>query len=114
MLLRENIISKRNKMDKEVIKRIFYDTGDAAYFRETFNVSMRTVKNIKEASTYKTITSKLEKAGQIIKYKLSPVDVEIIYSSDKTLDELAHIYNIHKETVRNIKTGRTRKFDAWY
>ena len=64
--------------------------------------------------TYQDITLNLKDPGQIIKYGLSPVEVDDIFDSDRPYAELSEKYNIHLETVRNIKKSITRAYEEWF
>jgi hypothetical protein len=103
----------RKLTDSQVIE-IFFDVGDAAYFREKYNVDIRTVKAIKLQESHKHITQNMENPGQIVKWGLSPDQVNEIYYSDESFATIAQKYNIHVETVRNIKRGNTRTFEEWF
>jgi predicted DNA-binding protein YlxM (UPF0122 family) len=56
----------------------------------------------------------MENPGQIVKWGLSPDQVNEIYYSDESFATIAQKYNIHVETVRNIKRGNTRTFEEWF
>lgn len=102
------------KLNNDQIVGIFYDVGSLTYFKNTYDVDIRTVKNIKAQRSHKHITLKLKDPGQIIKYGLSPDDVEYIYISNLPYTELATKFKVHVETIRNIKKGRTRAYEEWF
>ena len=102
------------KLSNKQVKNIFYEEGDSDYFKEKYDIDIRAVKNIKMQLTYQNITLKLENPGQIVKYGLSPLDVDYIYDSEESYVNLSEKYGIHLETVRNIKKGITRSYEEWF
>jgi len=92
----------------DYIEKIFYDTGDYKYFWEKYRATYNVVQSIKKKKTWKKITSSLGTPGQIKRYKLTNDEIEHIIDSKMPLDELADFYGVHKETIRNIKKGKTR------
>lgn len=102
------------KISNEQVIEIFHASGDTKFFKEKYNIGIRAVKNIKMQVTYKDVTENLENPGQIVKYGLSPNDVEYIYDSDKSYKDLSVQFGINLETVRNIKKSITRAYEEWF
>lgn len=94
----------------EVVKEIFLKEETYEYFKEKFMVSRVVVKNIKSGKSYKNETADLGPAGHVKKYKLSNDDIAEILSSDLPTKKLAEKFNVHRQTIVNIKTYKTRKF----
>jgi hypothetical protein len=92
----------------DLIPAIFYDSGTYAYFWEKYKASQIVVNSIKNKKSFKRITSKLNEPGQIKRYNLSNNDIEDIILSNNTCKNLATMYGVHTETIRNIKKGATR------
>lgn len=94
----------------EVVKEIFLKEETYEYFKEKYSVSRVVVKNIKSGKSYKNETACLGPAGHVKKYKLSNDDISEIISSNLPTKKLAEKFNVHKQTIINIKTYKTRKF----
>lgn len=110
----KDLINNRSGMFPiDLVKDIFYDTGNYAYFWEKYKVSAREVRSIKSKRTYKKITSTLGIPGQIKRYGLTQDMVDEIYESTGTNKEIAEKFNIHYNTVRNIKSAQSRAFNIW-
>lgn len=97
-------------MPVDVIPKIYCEEGDYSYFKEKYHASRQVVINIKTRKTYKKLTEHLGPAGKIKRYGLTDNDAVDIYESPLSLLELSKKYNVHIETVRNIKNVSTRKF----
>ncbi len=106
--------SRRIPLSDDSVRCIFFDEGDAKYFRKKYKVGIAVVRNIKDRKTYKAITKRLTHPGQIKLYRLGPSEIFAIKNSQKTNDELAKTYGVHRETVRNIKNGITRAITDVY
>jgi len=102
---------KRIPLSYDTIQCIYLEEGSPTYFKETYNLGMGAIYNIKERRTYVKITEGLGTPGDVKKYNLTPTDVDKIFMSKESLDKLAKQYNVHKETIRNIKKSKTRVFD---
>lgn len=96
----------------DLIEKIFYDTGDYEYFWNTYRATYNVVRSIKQKKTWKKITSNLGTPGQIKRYNLTNDNVDEIINSTNTLDELATMYGVHRETIRNIRKGVSR-YEMW-
>jgi hypothetical protein len=100
----------RTLVPTDIVKFIYLKEESYSYFKEKFEVSATVVKNIKLKKSYKSITKDLGVAGSVKKYNLTNEDTVKIFYSQLTLQELSKIYNVHPETIRNIKKGVSRKF----
>lgn len=100
----------RVPLNIETVKSIYLEENSYNYFKEKYGASMQVVKNIKKRKTYKKITEKIGPAGHVIKNKLTNDDVIYIRQSNEKNTDLAQKFQVHPETIYNIKTGRTRKF----
>ena len=89
---------------------IFLTEETYSYFKSKYGASRQVVTSIKSRKTYKYVTKDLIKAGSVKKYNLTNQDTVDIFNSVLSLDELSAIYGVHKETIRNIKKGKSRKF----
>lgn len=102
---------RRIPLSDETVIRIFRDSGPPIHFKERYGVSVSVVRRIKNRITYDRVTKNLKNPGQLVLHKLSPEDVFEIRNSKKSQDkELLEKFKIHPETLRNIRTARTRKF----
>lgn len=99
-------------LSDDQIKSIYLESNDYLYFNKKYGVSRKTIKSIKEGRIYKKITENLGDPGHYKKYKLSSADIKEIYFSKLTLEELSAKFSVHIETIRNIKTLRSRKLDV--
>ena len=99
-------------LSDDQIKSIYLESNDYLYFNKKYGVSRKTIKSIKEGRVYKRITENLGDPGHYKKYKLSSADIKEIYFSELTLEELSAKFSVHIETIRNIKTLRSRKLDV--
>ena len=97
----------------DLIPDIFYDTGGYDYFWEKYKASERVVRSIKGKTSFKKITLHLEKPGQVRRYGLTRSEVDDVYNATGTNAEVAKRFNIHYNTVRNIKGKESRAFDMW-
>jgi hypothetical protein len=97
----------------DLIPDIFYDTGDYNYFWEKYRASERVVQGIKNKKSFKAITTKLGTPGQVKRYGMTRDMVEAVYNAPGTNVELAERFNIHYNTVRNIKGKNSRAFNMW-
>lgn len=97
----------------DLIEKIFYDTGDYNHFWNTYRATRNVVLSIKRKKSFKKITSKLGQPGQIKRYGMTQELVEEVYNSKGTYKELAEKYNIHYNTIRNIKSKSSRAFNMW-
>ena len=98
---------------QDFIEKIFYDTGDYSYFWEKYRATCGVVKGIKSKRSFKSITSKLGTPGQVKRYGLTQDMVEEVFNAIGTNSEIAKKYNIHYNTVRNIKSKYSRAFNLW-
>jgi hypothetical protein len=97
-------------LNDQQICEIYLEENSYDYFKEKYGVTWRAVKGIKTKKSYKKVTENLGAAGHVKKYKLSNQDANDIFESPLSLPELAKKYQVHLETIRNIKKGITRKF----
>lgn len=95
------------------IEKIFYDTGDYAYFWEKYRATERVVKSIKDKKSFKSITSTLGVPGQVKRYGMTRTMIEEVFNAAGTNKEIAERYNIHYNTVRNIKGKNSRAWHMW-
>lgn len=105
---------RRVPLSKETIIAIFLDTATPTEFKQKYNVGVSVVRRIKNRQTYRSVTKNLQGPGQIIIHKLSPEDVFTIRNSKEKTEPLAKKYGVHKETIRNIKSARTRRFVEFF
>lgn len=97
----------------DFIEKIFYDTGDYAYFWQKYKATERVVRGIKNKKSFKKITSKLGVPGQVKRYGMTRDMVESVYNATGTNAEIAARFGIHYNTVRNIKGKNSRAFNIW-
>ena len=97
----------------DLIPVLFYDTGDYEYFFKTYRVNPATVRGIKSKKSFRKITSKLGKPGEVKRYGMTQSLVEEVYNAKGTNKEIAEKYKIHYNTVRNIKSKHSRAFNMW-
>jgi hypothetical protein len=97
----------------DLIKEVFYDSGDYSYFWEKYKITPIVVKSIKNKKSFKKITSKLGTPGQVKRYGLTRDMIEEIFNEEGTNSEIAEKYGIHYNTVRNIKGKYSRAYDIW-
>lgn len=95
------------------IEDVFYDTGDFEYFREKYRITPVVVKSIKSKKSFKKITSKLGIPGAVKRYGMTQQTVDDVYNAEGTNKEIAERFNIHYNTVRNIKSKYSRAFNMW-
>jgi len=95
--------------DSDVIE-IYCMRGTISEFKEQYSIDIRTVKNIKNRYTYQQVTKDLGSPGEIVTHKLSPSDVFAIRDSAVSNISLAKHYGVHKETIHNVRHGKTRFF----
>lgn len=98
------------KFTKEIVVEVFKITGSALHFKQVYGMDIRTVKNIKARRTYADLTKNLGEPGEIVTYGFTPSDIFDIRDSSLSNKELAKKYNVHPETIHNIRTGKTRFF----
>jgi len=97
----------------DLIEDIFYDTGDYDYFLEKYKASYRVVKGIKDKKSFKKITSKLGIPGQVKRYGMDRNTIEQVFNATGTNKEIAERFNVHYNTVRNIKGKNSRAWHMW-
>jgi hypothetical protein len=97
----------------DFIEKIFYDTGDYDYFWKTYNATERVVQGIKNKKSFKRITLNLGKPGQVKRYGMTRDMVDEVYNASGTNKYIAAKFNIHYNTVRNIKGKNSRAFNMW-
>ena len=97
----------------DLIEDIFYDTGDYDYFLEKYKASYRVVKGIKDKKSFKKITSKLGIPGQVKRYGMDRNTIEAVFNATGSNKEIAERFNIHYNTVRNIKGKNSRAWHMW-
>jgi len=97
----------------DFIEKIFYDTGDYTYFWDKYSATERVVKSIKDKKCFKKITSKLGTPGQVKRYGMTRTMIENIFNAKGTNKEIAERFNIHYNTVRNIKGKNSRAWHMW-
>lgn len=95
--------------DDDVIE-IYCMRGTISDFKKQYSIDIRTVKNIKKRYTYQKVTEGLGDPGGIVIYKLSPNDVFDIRDSVESNISLAEYYGVHRETIHNVRHGKTRFF----
>lgn len=98
------------KLDKDTVKQLYYFSGTAAEIKEKFGCSVRVAKRIKFGQTYEEITQFFDSPGEIKLHKLTWDDVCDIRGSDYPASHYCQKYGITKETVYNIRNGKTRKY----
>jgi len=97
----------------EFIEKIFYDSGDYAYFWEKYKATERVVQSIKNKKSFRKITSGFGTPGQVRRYGMTRDEVEAVYNATGTNRDVALRFGIHYNTVRNIKGKNSRAFDIW-
>lgn len=97
----------------DLIPEIFYDTGGYDYFWEKYRATNNVVRGIKSKKAFKSITRKLGIPGQVKRYGLTQQMVDDVYNAKGTNKEIAERFNIHYNTVRNIKSKYSRAFNMW-
>lgn len=102
--------STRKILTPKVVEEIYYFSGSADEIKEQFGCSVRVARNIKFGKTYQAVTETLGEAGEIKLYGLTWDDVCSIRSSNDTVTELSDEYNVTAETIRNIRSSKTRNF----
>lgn len=103
----------RKPLPIDLIEQIFYDSGSYDYFWEKYKATDGVVRSIKNKKSFKKITSKLGKPGQVRRYGMTRDDVEEIFNAIGTNSEIAERFGIHYNTVRNIKGKNSRAYDMW-
>lgn len=98
------------KLKPQLVKDIYFFTGTAQEITEKFKVSVRVAKRIKYGQTYIDVTYPFGTAGEIKIHKLTWDDVCEIRASDLPSKDLANKFKITKESIYNIKNGKTRKY----
>lgn len=98
------------KFNINTVIEIYRLRGTISDFKKRYNIDIRTVKNIKNRYTYQMVTEDLGAPGEIITHKLSPSDVFDIRDSAESNISLAKHYGVHKETIHNVRHGKTRFF----
>lgn len=94
----------------DAVKEIYVEENTFDYFLKKYGATNQVVKNIKSGKSYKKLTATLGPAGHIIKYKLSNDDIIEIRNSEESNNQLAKKFEVHPETIYNIKSGRTRRY----
>ncbi|MCK9529397.1 MAG: hypothetical protein M0R77_02340 [Gammaproteobacteria bacterium] len=102
--------TKKRILTPEIIEQIYYFSGTAQEIKNKFGCSIKVARNIKFGNTYQAITATLGVAGEIRIYGLTWEDICDIRSSDETISNLAKYYNVTTETIRNIQSKKTRRY----
>ncbi len=97
----------------DLISEIFYDSGDYEYFWNRYRATEGVVRSIKGKKSFKKITTKLGIPGQVSRYGMTRSIVEEVFNAVGTNSEIAKRFNIHYNTVRNIKRKNSRAYDIW-
>lgn len=98
------------KLSNKIVSDVYFFTGTVQEINKKFGVSARVAKRIKYGQTYTDITFSFGEAGEIKIHKLTWDNICDIRSSDESASNIAKKYGITKETVYNIKNGKTRKY----
>lgn len=94
----------------DIVKKIYLEEGTYRYFKERYNVNYAVVRRIKEGKSNKTITKELGPAGHVKKHNLTNTDISEIRQSKLSLNDLAEKFGVHRETIRNIISGKSHRF----
>jgi len=100
----------RQILPLDIVKKIYLEEGSYQYFKEQYNVNYAVVRRIKEGKSNKTVTKVLGPPGHVKKHGLTNTDIAEIRQSKLSLDELAEKFEVHKETIRNIISGKSHRF----
>lgn len=101
--------SNRYVLDDKTVREIYLASGTPKWFKSKFGVSKRVVSNIKFRQTYLGVTEDLGIPGEIQLYSLTWDDVCTIRASSLHTTELSQMFGVTRETINNIKSGRTRR-----
>ena len=104
---------KNRPIPVDLIPDIFYDTGDYAHFLKKYGATANVVRNIKRKTSYKKITSGLKSPGQVKRYNLTYDMVNAVHDAAGTYAEIADRFDMHYNTVRNIKGRYSRVYNIW-
>lgn len=100
----------RQILPPDIVREIYLTEETYSFFNEKYNVSPAVVKRIKERKSNKNATKNLGPAGHVKKYNLSNDDISEIRQSNMTIKDLSKKFNVTEETIKNIISGKTRKF----
>ena len=97
----------------DLIEAVFYDSGDYDYFWKKYKITPLVIKSIKNKKSFKKITSKLGTAGQVKRYGMDRDTIEKVFNATGSNKEIAEKFDIHYNTVRNIKGKYSRAYEMW-
>lgn len=101
--------SKRKPLIPETVKEIFQFYGTTKKLKERFGVSVTVARNIKYRITYGNITEDLGDPGELVIYNLDWDQICEIRVSDDSAALLAERFSVDRQTIYNIRSGKTRR-----
>ena len=100
----------RQILPPDIVKEIYLLEESYTYFKEKYNISYQVVRRIKQGKSNKNASKDLGPAGHVKKHNLTNSDIAEIRQSKLTLDALADKFSVHRETIRNIISGKSHQF----
>ncbi len=104
-----DIKSKRKPLTPEKVIEIFTFRGTSSEIQKQFGISVTVARNIKFRNTYRHVTESLGDPGEIVIYSLDWNQVCDIRSSMDKISDLSERYKVDRQTIYNIRSGKTRK-----
>lgn len=98
------------KLPSSIVEQIYKFSGTLSEIQDKFGCSARVAKRIKLGETYFELTQFFESPGEIRLHQLTWDDICDIRASDESAPFVAKQFGITKETVYNIRNGKTRKY----
>ena len=99
--------SGNNKLKEHEVVTIYMSDKSSKELSKMFNISERTIRDIRSGRTWVDTTKNLEK-GNLPSYKrFSDEDVIYIYTSDNTIQNLANHYSCPESTIRSILNDKS-------
>ncbi|UGL60590.1 HNH endonuclease protein [Staphylococcus phage vB_SurM-PSU4] len=101
--------SSVNKLSEKEVVEIYKSNKTTKELSEIFNISPRTIRDIKRDKTWTDTTKNLKKGKQPENKKFSEPDIVHIYTSDETSKNLSILYDCPEPTIKSILSGKSYK-----